>query len=119
MAKYKSAFKELAAAMASEVESAGRRLHFHVDCSAQQAQSITTSHANHDPFGPVVDENALKANQVFVEDWLEAQLLDCQNLARRHGLAKLSGILDEALDALMDERQGPGNSPAACQIHSQ
>lgn len=43
---------------------------------------------------------------VGVEDWLEVQLLDCQNLARRHGLAEVAGLLDRALDLLGDRSIG-------------
>ena len=35
-----------------------------------------------------------------VEAWIEAQLLDCQNLARQHGLTKTASALDTALDQL-------------------
>ena len=35
-----------------------------------------------------------------LEAWIEAQLLDCYNLARQHGLSKTVSILDSALDQL-------------------
>lgn len=34
------------------------------------------------------------------ENWLELQLLDCQNLARLHGLTDLASVLDGALELL-------------------
>jgi hypothetical protein len=112
MAIYKSAFKELAAALAEEVACIGRHPHYRADFAVQQAHSNVTSQAKHDQFRPVADEIFPEVDQVSVEDWLEAQLLDCQNVARRDGFAKLSGILDEALDALMVERKRPSGSPA-------
>lgn len=119
MAMHKPAFKDLAAALADEIESVARQPHHQADSGVQQVQSITTSHAKNNPFEPILEEIFPEASQVSVEDWLEAQLLDCQNLAGRHGFTKLSGVLDEALDALVDERQGPGGSPADWQPQSQ
>ena len=119
MAMIKPAFRELVAALADEVEASGRYALYQPDYGAQQAHSIATSHAEHDMFAPVAGGMFHAGGQVFVEDWIEAQLLDCQNLARRHGFIKLSELLDEALDALLDERQGSEGAEAAWQAHSQ
>lgn len=119
MAMSKTAFTELVAALVDEVSSVGRRPTYQVDYNVRQPQSIAASHAEHDAFGRIADGLFQDESPVLVEDWLEAQLLDCQNLARRQGFAKLASILDEALDALVDERQGSGGSPPDWQIRSQ
>jgi hypothetical protein len=105
MALQKPAFKELAAAMAEELASVAQRPTFQADATEQPCRSLTSSHAERDVFPQAIHEILEDQGEVLVDDWLEAQLLDCQNLARRHGLVQLSKILDEALDVLSDERK--------------
>jgi hypothetical protein len=119
MALLKPNFKELAAALADEIELLGQRPRAQVDRGMQQPHLRTISPAKNDPLGPAFGEASPEPEQVVVEDWLETQLLDCQSLARRHGLARLAGILDEALDILVDQMQGPGDPPAERPIQSQ
>ncbi len=47
---------------------------------------------------------------VGVEEWMEVQLLDCQNLARQNGYIELAALLDEALDQLARVVAGCGAS---------
>ena len=51
-------------------------------------------------FPPSDDQEYIPFTPDNVEAWIEAQLLDCQNLARQYGLTKTASILDTALDQL-------------------
>lgn len=57
-------------------------------------------------------EGDLDLEQVCVEDWLETQLLDCLNLARRHGLSQVANVIDVALDVLARDVEADTDSPA-------
>lgn len=49
---------------------------------------------------PESDFEIVASGEVNIEDWLEMQLLDCQNLARQQGMASLASVLDMALELL-------------------
>jgi hypothetical protein len=53
------------------------------------------------------------AFDVSVEEWMEVQLLECQNLARQNGYAELANLLDAALDLLARDVTGSSRAPDA------
>jgi hypothetical protein len=118
MPVYEPAFDELVASLADEVASMNGRPICQTDFGGQKAQPLIAQYAEDDRLEPLGTEILYDEGHVLVEEWLEAQLLDCQSLARRHGFSELSKKIDEALVTLLHETQVPSSSAAGWQVRS-